>query len=123
MPIQAVYAGAPHNSTLGLMNTSLTVLATAVATGLVLGWFARPLSWRLFGGILTFGIGFFAFELYRASLHVTSLADLLEVIALSSSPPLQRHLGAIAIAYAALVAAAVVALRVARTRKMKSHEA
>ena len=105
------------------MNTSLTVLAIVVATGLILGWFARPLSWRLFGGILMFGVGFMVFELVRVSWHATSIADLLEVISLSSAPGLERHLGAMAIAYAAIVAAAVVAVRISRARNKESHEA
>jgi hypothetical protein len=105
------------------MNTSVTVLTTAVIAGLLLGSLARPLSWRLFGGVLAFGVAFFVFELGRASWLGTSVTDLVQVIVLSSTPALQRYLGAMAIAYAAILAAAVIALRLVLARRKASYEA
>jgi hypothetical protein len=105
------------------MNTSVTLLATAVTAGLLLGSLARPLSWRLFAGVLSLGVAFFVFELVRASWLGASLADLVQVVALSANPPFQRYLGAMVIAYGALLAAAVIALRIALARRKASHEA
>jgi hypothetical protein len=105
------------------MNTSAAVVAIVVIAGALLGSLARPLSWRLFGSVLGLGLVFFVFELDRASRLGTPLADLVQVILLSSKPEFQRYMGAMAISYAAFLAAVVIALRIVLARRRTSDEA
>lgn len=103
------------------MSTSATVLATAMVSGLLAGIFVRP-SWRLCAWVLLLAIAFLVLEIARASWLGTPFADLVHVITLSSRPEFQRHLGAMLIAYAAFLAAAVIALRVSLAQRKAASE-
>jgi hypothetical protein len=99
---------------------SVIALGIAVVAGVLLGALVKPASWRLVSGLLGLGLVFFVFELVRASRLVPSMADLVQVITLAG---LSRYWGAMVIAYAAFLAAAVMALRISFSRRRPSHEA
>jgi len=95
------------------MDPTLATIGAAVVGGLVVGIFARPVSWGLFGGVLALGFTFFLFELWFASSRATSVDQLLAIVKLSALPPFQRFYGAMAVAYGAFLGAAIIGLRVA----------
>lgn len=105
------------------MNASLAVLSGAIGAGVLVGAFARPLSRRLLVGVLALGLVFLILEVGLALWRGVSPADLANLLVLSPVPKLHDYLGAIAIAYAAFVAAAVIAVRMGFSRRKAPHEA
>lgn len=105
------------------MNASLAVVGVAVGAGVLVGAFARPLSWRLLVGVLVLGLVFLVLEAGLALWRGVSPADLAHLFTLSPMPKLHDYLGAIAIAYAAFVAATIIAVRIGFARRKASHEA
>jgi hypothetical protein len=95
------------------MDATIATLGAAVAGGLLVGLVARPISWNLFAGVVGLGVTFFLMELWFAAGRATSLDQLLSIITLSALPPFQRFYGAMAIAYGAILGAAIIALRIA----------
>jgi len=105
------------------MDPTLATLGAAVMGGLLVGFLARPISWRLFSGVLVLAGIFVVLELWNASRRATSIEELLAIVSLSAAPEFHRHYGAMAIAYGAVLGAAVIAGRILIAKRKKArHE-
>jgi uncharacterized protein YggT (Ycf19 family) len=104
------------------MDPTLATLGAAIAGGILVGLVARPVSWNLCIGVFILGLTFFVLELWFASARATSVQQLLSIVSLSALPPFQRFYGAMAIAYAAFLGAAIIAARVVMSHKKKATD-
>ena len=102
------------------MEATVLALAAVFVGGLTTGFLARPLTWRLVSGVLVFGGAFLAFGLVRASWHEATVGATVGLLVFSGDSG--RDIGAIAIAYASFLAAAIMSLRLLGASRGSRHE-
>jgi hypothetical protein len=104
------------------MDPAVLALGAVVVGGLTTGFLARPLTWRLVVTVLVFGAAFLGFGLVRASWHEGTVASVLGLLVFSGGSGAGREIGAIAISYAAFLAAAIMSFRLRAASKASRHE-
>jgi hypothetical protein len=105
------------------MNNNWLIFGFAVAVGLVIGTFARPVKWAAFVALITFGVSFLALLMVGAFFLGYSGHQLQALLVLQSGAldPLAL-VGGVVVGYAALIGAALLAVRVTFGTKRQSHE-
>jgi hypothetical protein len=104
------------------MDANLITLGLAVLGGALVGVLPQHPSWRLFAAIAAIGLGFLAFELARALSVGIPPRDLVHVIGLFTAPAFQRFIGTMSLSYGALLAAAILALRLLLATRSRIDE-
>jgi hypothetical protein len=104
------------------MDANVTTLVLALLGGVIVGLLPAHPSARILRAAAAVGLGVLAFELARALAIGIPLRDLTHVLSLSTAPAFQRFIGGMALAYGALLAAYILALRLLLTTRNGSHD-
>ena len=105
------------------MGTGLLGFALVIASGAVIGLFARPRTWLAVYGLIAFATAFLGIALATAAWFGYTSTQIYQALLLAGvASDSEDVLAAVFVAYAALFGSAVFAFRVAREKRREAHE-
>jgi len=105
------------------METNILAIGAVVVGGVIIGWFARPCTWRAVTALVAFGVIFLVLDIATSAWFEYTQSQIYGLLALSGTVSDSKGiLGGVAIAYAAFLGALIFATRVVFSSRPEAHE-